>query len=89
MTVLHARIRQTTVCRPMYGEALCVIYMPVKDIEIVLMEHGQQIEDGLNGKELPTRVQHEASMRIKIGLHIEWIYDGTKLYSWRDERAGL
>jgi len=59
--------------------------MPVEDIEVVLLKHGQQIEDGLNRKKLPARVQHEASVRIEIGLHLLWISDGTELYSWRDQ----
>jgi hypothetical protein len=73
----------------MYGEAFCIVYMPVEDIEVVLLKHGQQIEDGLNRKELPARVQHEAPVRIEIGLHLVWISDETGLYSWRDQRAGL
>jgi hypothetical protein len=54
----------------MYGEAFCIVYMPVEDIEVVLLKHGQQIENGLNRKKLPARVQHEASVRIEIRLHL-------------------
>jgi hypothetical protein len=73
----------------MYGEAFCIVYMPVEDVEVVLLKHGQQIENGLNRKKLPARVQHEASVRIEIGLHLVWISDGTGLYSRTDQRAGL
>jgi hypothetical protein len=70
MTVLYARIRQTTIGRPMHGEAFCIVYVPMEDIEVVLMEHGQQIKDGLDGEEFPARVQHETSVGIEIGLHL-------------------
>ena len=63
--------------------------MPVEDVEVVLLKHGQQIKDGLNREKLPARVQHEASMRIEVGLHLMWISDGMELCSWRDQRAGL
>jgi hypothetical protein len=70
MTVLYTRIRQTTICRPVYREALCIAYMPVEDIKVVLMKHGQKIENGLHRKEFAARVEHEASVRIEIGLHL-------------------
>jgi hypothetical protein len=64
----------------MHREAFCIVYVPMKDIEVVLLKHGQQIEDGLNRKKLPARVQHEASVRIEIGIHLAWISNGTELY---------
>jgi hypothetical protein len=67
----------------MYREAFCIIYMPVEDIEVVLLKHVQQIEDGLNRKKLPARVQHETSVRVEIGIHLVWISDRMELYSWR------
>jgi hypothetical protein len=70
MTVSHARIRQTTICRPMYRKAFCIVDMPVEDVEIVLVKHGQEVEDGLNREQLPARVQHETSVEIEIGAHI-------------------
>jgi hypothetical protein len=73
----------------MYGEAFCIVYMPVEDVEVVLVKHGQQIKDGFDRKKFPARIQHEASMRIEIGLHLVWILDGTRLYTWRDQRAEL
>lgn len=88
MAVLYARIGQATICRPMNGEAFCIIYMPVEDIEVVLVKHSQQIADGLNRKKLPTRVQHEASVRIEIGLHLVWISDVTS-FSRKDQGAEL
>jgi hypothetical protein len=65
----------------MYREAFCIIYMPVEDIEVVLLKHVQQIEDGLNRKKLPARVQHETSVRVEIGIHLVWISDRMELYS--------
>jgi hypothetical protein len=70
MTVLYTRIRQTTIRRPMYRKTLCIAYMPVENIEVVLLKHGQKIEDGLHREKLPARVEHEASVRIEIGLHL-------------------
>jgi hypothetical protein len=54
----------------MYRKTLCIAYMPVENIEVVLLKHGQKIEDGLHREKLPARVEHEASVRIEIGLHL-------------------
>jgi hypothetical protein len=70
MTVLYAGIRQTTIRWPMYRKALCIAYMPVKDIEVILVKHSQKIKDSLHREKLPASVEHEASMRIKIRLHL-------------------
>jgi hypothetical protein len=77
MTVLHTRIRQAAICWPMNGETFCIVYMPVEDIEVVLVKHVQEIEDGWHRKELPARVQHEASVRVEIGLHLLWILEAA------------
>jgi hypothetical protein len=50
----------------------------VEDIEVVLVKHIQQIEDGPDGEELSARVQHETSVRIEIGVHLAWISDGAE-----------
>jgi hypothetical protein len=89
MTVLYARICQTATCRPVYGETFCVVYMPVEDIEVVFLEHCQQIEDSLNRKKSPARIKHKTSVRIEIGFHCVFYPDVTKLCSWRVLRAGL
>lgn len=86
MAVLDARIRQATICRPGHGETFCIIYVPVEDIKIVLMKYGQQIKDGLDGKEFPAGVQHEASVRIEIGIHFGWIWTGRSCTA--SERSG-
>jgi hypothetical protein len=70
MTVLYARIRQTAIRRPMDRKALCITYMPVENVEVVLLKHGQKVENGLHWEEFPARVEHESSVRIEIGLHI-------------------
>jgi hypothetical protein len=36
----------------------------MKDIKVVLIEHGQQINYGLDWKEFPARVQHESSVWV-------------------------
>jgi hypothetical protein len=61
----------------MNGETFCIVYMPVEDIEVVLVKHVQEIEDGWHRKELPARVQHEASVRVEIGLHLLWILEAA------------
>ena len=55
--------------------------MPMKDIEVVLLKHGQQIEDGLNREKPSARVEHEAPVRVEIGLHFVWISNETELRS--------
>jgi hypothetical protein len=70
MTMLYTRICQTTIRRPVYRKALCIAYMPVENVEVVLMKHGQKIEDSLHREKLSARVEHEASVGIKIGLHL-------------------
>ena len=47
--------------------------MPMEHIEVVFMQSIQQIENSLNSKELPSGVQHEASVGIEIKCH------GTRL----------
>ena len=64
VTFLYAHICQATIYRPMKGEALCIVYVPMKDIEVVFIEHGQKINYGLDRKELPACVQHESSVWV-------------------------
>jgi hypothetical protein len=69
VAVLHAHVRQTVVCRPVYRETLRIVDVPMEDVEVVLVKHSQQFEDSLNGEKLPACVEHEASMRVQIGRH--------------------
>jgi hypothetical protein len=70
MTVLYACIRQASAFWHMDGKTFCIEDVPVKDIEVVLVKHSQQIEDCFDRKEFAARVQHEASVRVEIGLHL-------------------
>jgi hypothetical protein len=47
-------------------EALCIIYVPVEDIEVILVKHIQQINDGGHGEEFPASIQHETPVGIEI-----------------------
>jgi hypothetical protein len=56
MAVLHARVRQTMICRPVYREAFRIVDMPVEGVEVVLVKDSQEFKDGLDRKELPACV---------------------------------
>lgn len=42
--------------------------MPMEDVEAVFVPGGQQIEDGVDRKELPRGVEHKSPVGIKIGV---------------------
>ena len=40
ITELDTCVRQTAISGPQQREALCIVYMPMEDVEVVLVEQG-------------------------------------------------
>jgi hypothetical protein len=66
----------------MDGKAFCIEDVPVKDIEVVLVKHSQQIEDCFDRKKFAACVQHKASVRVEIGLHLMQLRQNRALTNW-------
>lgn len=74
MTKFPTRIRQSPVAvflvrRPEKREALRIVDVPVEDVEVVAVQECQELGNGIHGEKLAACVEHEASMRVEIGVH--------------------
>lgn len=67
MAVLGARMGQAPIGWEVHREALRIVNVPMENVEVVLLEHVQQVQDGGDGEELSPRVEHEASVRVLVG----------------------
>ena len=82
MTMLYACIPQASAFRQMDGKTFCIEDVTVEDIEVILMKHSQQIEDCFDRTEFAARIQHEASVRVEIGLHLIQLRQNRALTNW-------
>lgn len=69
MAVLGTRMGQATISWEVQGEAFRIVDVPMEYVEVVLLEHVQQVQDRRDREKLSPRVEHKASVRVLVGSH--------------------